>query len=120
MPCSTYPPLHTDRWSNYLLITGENSLDIVLGFSYITIGSHLCVGGAAWQHFGQPGKLPVFGQGFFPGAVVELWSLWSLAQWKREVLTQQFHSLGESPSLVSLTPSVELDVSSQGFDSSER
>ena len=88
--------------------------------SCFTVGSHLCVGGRAWQHLGQPGKPPVLGEWSLPSAVVELWSLWSLAQWKREVLTQQFYSLGESPRLVSLTPSVELIVSSHSFDSSER
>lgn len=39
---------------------------------------------------------------------------------QREALTYQFYSLGESPRLVSLTPSVELNVATRGFDRGSR
>ena len=39
---------------------------------------------------------------------------------QREGLTYQFYSLGESPQLVSLTPSAELNVTAHGFDSESR
>ena len=39
---------------------------------------------------------------------------------QREALTYQFYSLGESPQLVSLTPSVELNVATRGFDRGSR
>ena len=39
---------------------------------------------------------------------------------QREALTHQFYSLGESPRLVSVTPSVELNVTAGAFNTERK
>jgi hypothetical protein len=49
-----------------------------------------------------------------------VFSVWieqsSFSDSQQEALTRQFYSLGESPQLVSVTPSVELDITAHGFN----